>query len=113
MVIDLSNFTVCGHDCSYCPAFRGTADNKCPGCNEAKEGPWWGSCKLYNCVEKHEVEHCGLCDEFPCDLQVGHFDPDNPNGQQNAVIRSGILAYRAKHGEEKALDLLRQVKGPP
>ncbi|MDR1735867.1 MAG: DUF3795 domain-containing protein [Oscillospiraceae bacterium] len=25
---------------------------------------------IYKCAKKHNVQFCGLCDEFPCDLLV-------------------------------------------
>ncbi|TFG15569.1 DUF3795 domain-containing protein [Candidatus Thorarchaeota archaeon] len=107
---DVSTLTVCGHDCSYCPAFGGSSNHICPGCNIAKGHPWWGVCKLYGCVDENDIAHCGVCPDFPCKLQVNHYDPDNPHGQRNAVIRTGILAYRARHGDHDALALLRKIK---
>jgi len=39
-----------------------------------------------------------------------HYDPDNPEGQRNAVVRAGILAYRTRHGDDKALELFRKIR---
>lgn len=62
------------------------------------------------CNMDHSVGHCGVCGDFPCDLFVDQYDPNNPDGQKDAIVRAGILAYRAKHGDSKAVDLLRKVQ---
>lgn len=66
---------------------------------------------MYRCAGDRDVDHCGLCNEFPCDLLAGHYDPDNPEGQKNAVVRMGVLAYRRRHGDRNALALLRKTRG--
>lgn len=50
-----------------------------------------------------------MCGQFPCGQLASHYDPDNPQGQRNAVIRIGILAYRTKHGDEKAIELAEKL----
>jgi hypothetical protein len=55
------------------------------------------------------ARHCGVCEDFPCDDFVNQFDPNNPEGQRNAVYRAGIEAYRARHGDEKAAELIRKT----
>ncbi|MHA2020183.1 MAG: DUF3795 domain-containing protein [Candidatus Thorarchaeota archaeon] len=101
----------CGHVCDICPSYQGKDDRQCSGCPDTKGTPWGGTCMLYECVSSKGVRHCGLCTEFPCDTQVGHFDPSNPSGQQNAIRRTGLLAYWAKHGREKAIELVKKVYG--
>jgi hypothetical protein len=61
-------------------------------------------------VNKHSVDHCGVCEEFPCEQFINHFDPNNPEGQRNAVTRAGVLAYRAKHRDEKTSVLLNKIE---
>jgi hypothetical protein len=99
----------CGHCCDKCPSLLGTSEPSCQGCIASKGNPWWGVCKVFNCTTEKDVSHCGLCMQFPCDLLVSHFDPDNPQGQRNAVVRTGILVYRAKHGDEKAIELTKKL----
>jgi len=36
------------------------------------------------------------------------YDPEH--GQRSAVTRAGLLAYRAKHGDEKAIELARKME---
>lgn len=103
--------TPCGHSCDQCPSFLGPSDKACEGCNTNGGKPWWGECRVYACVLDKKVTHCGYCTEFPCNLQIGHYDPDNPNGQKNAVLRTGILAYRTKHGDDETIALLKRIRG--
>jgi hypothetical protein len=37
------------------------------------------------------------------------FDPNDPEGKRSAVYRAGIEAYRARHGDEKATELIRKT----
>ena len=39
-------------------------------------------------MEKKEVRHCGLCEEFPCDLFMDSYDPSK--GLVSSVARAGI-----------------------
>jgi len=102
---DIKLAAPCGEYCGICPHY----EKECEGCSIHKGHPSWGECKLYTCVSKRGIEHCGLCADFPCDFQIGYFDPDNPEGQRNAVVRTGLLAYRKKHGNRKWLDLVKKT----
>ena len=95
--------TVCGSDCGHCPNYSGEKQPKCAGCTALKGKPFWatGVCGIYACADKNSVSHCGVCKEFPCEQFISHYDPNNPEGQRNAATRAGVLAYRAKHGDEK------------
>ena len=110
----ISTLNACGAYCDDCPSFRKTDEHTCAGCLDTQGNPWWGECKLFKCVSEKKVAHCGLCSDFPCVISSTHFDPDNPLGQRNAVVRIGVLAYRAKKGDAKAIELvekLRTLKG--
>ena len=100
----------CGHSCSFCPSYQGEVVLTCQGCRETHGTPWWGVCKVFECSIKHDIMHCGLWRKFPCELLTVHYNPENPIGQHNAVIRIGILAYRARHGDEKAVVLAKKVR---
>jgi hypothetical protein len=104
--------TVCGSDCGYCANYLGEKQPRCAGCVALRGKPFWatGVCPIYGCVNKHGVDHCGVCEEFPCEQFINHFDPNNPEGQRNAVTRAGVLAYRAKHRDEKTSALLNKIE---
>ncbi|WP_294143539.1 DUF3795 domain-containing protein [uncultured Clostridium sp.] len=57
----------------------------CKGCVQIDK-PFWGeSCLVKVCCEEKEQEHCGLCDEFPCDL-LKQFAYDEQQGDDGKRI---------------------------
>lgn len=91
----------CGFHCSSCPAYKGNIkdDNdrnrvhmgwkkiygldippeamKCDGCQKPDaENPFriGGDCPIRNCAVEKEILHCGLCNDFPCDLMKQHLE---------------------------------------
>jgi hypothetical protein len=104
--------TGCGSCCTQCPSYTGEKEPKCQGCNESKGNPFWGKYKTYQCISNHGVDHCALCEEFPCDELASDFIPNNPAGQKNAVIRIGVCAYRARHSDIKTVELLQKIGKP-
>ena len=109
-IMKIASLNACGAYCDDCPHYRGKKKPACVGCKQSQGNPWWGECGLYKCALEKSVMHCGLCNEFPCDISATHFDPDNPAGQRNAVVRIGVLTYRAKHGDEKALERVEKLR---
>jgi len=99
----------CGEFCGSCDNFQGLKEPRCIGCETHQGHPFWGLCRIHTCVVSHDVDHCGLCMEFPCEELVSHYDPSHPEGQRNALFRTGILAYRAKNGDGKTLTLVRKL----
>jgi hypothetical protein len=97
----------CGTYCELCPFYQHKQAPSCPGCGSLQGRPFWGACKLYACVVEHGVEHCGLCQEFPCDLFVDQYDPKH--GQKSAFLRVGLLAYRKKAGTKKYLEMVTKL----
>lgn len=110
----LGLLTVCGEDCAHCPNYLGEKLPRCSGCMALKGKPFWatGVCPIYACTNKQGVNHCGVCKDFPCEQFVNDYDPNNPEGQRNAISRVGVLSYRAKHGDEKATKLLGKLGKP-
>ena len=107
-MVDTLLFTACGLVCDECEYFKGEKEPRCYGCTSIQGKPFWGECPIYECTEKHTVEHCGTCSVFPCDMFIGMYDP--AHGPANAVLRAGFLAYRARHGDEKAVELSRVIQ---
>lgn len=77
--IDFTAITACGECCDGC---RKKLDGICKGCIEA-DGyvPEWaesGRCKVHACARRHNVQFCGICDQFPCDrlTSIIHWNPD-------------------------------------
>jgi len=98
----------CGTYCGSCAYYTKERTPHCSGCATHEGHPFWGDCKLYACAKDHEVEHCGLCKEFPCDLFVNQYDPEY--GQKSAFTRAGLLAYRKKAGTDKYNEMVRKLE---
>jgi hypothetical protein len=102
-----NEFSPCGTVCDDCDWFKGEKQPQCPGCKAVEGKPFWGTCETYTCVKNHGLEHCGVCGEFPCDDFMSRYDPSE--GPKHAVLRAGLLAYRARHGDEKTVELAREI----
>ena len=98
----------CGTHCGFCVYYKKEKLPYCSGCGVHKGHPFWGECKLFGCANKREVEHCGLCEDFPCDLFVNQFDP--AHGQKSAFTRAGLLAYRKKAGTNKFIEMAKELE---
>jgi len=72
----------CGILCDQCTYKE---EMGCDGCINI-EKPFWGeSCPLKTCCESRKLEHCGLCQEFPCDL-LNKFAYDKEQGDNGLRI---------------------------
>ena len=76
----------CGK-CEYHPA-------KCPGCGAIQGKPFWTAhfeievCPLHDCaVNKKQLEHCGLCAEFPCVMFLSLRDPSQSDAEAEKGLR--------------------------
>ena len=96
----------CGTYCGTCTFLNRKEKPSCSGCGNQSGHPFWGECKLYGCATGR-VEHCGICEDFPCDLFVNQFDP--AHGQKSAFTRAGLLAYRKKVGTQKFIEMCRKL----
>lgn len=73
----------CGLCCDKC---ENRVKCDCPTCFELEEGNWAGDCEIKNCCEEKQLEHCGLCPDFPCDLlRNTAFDPDEGDDGERLV----------------------------
>jgi len=61
---------VCGRICAVCHANQQGA---CCGCTSESGKARRGACPvLACCITVRELEHCGLCLDFPCQVFVSH-----------------------------------------
>jgi hypothetical protein len=108
-VIDKALAPVCGLYCGACEYFK----KQCQGCGYQEGKPFWTTqfklevCPLYDCcINKKQLEHCGLCDEFPCETFTGLRDPSL--GEQEAkealCVRQNELVKRRETGTERWLE---------
>ena len=98
----------CGLFCGTCEHL----DTKCNGCGIQKGKPFWtimmnvDCCPLYNCcVNKKQLEHCGLCNEFPCETFNQLSDPSlsDKEAQKALLQRQEDLISRKEIGTKNWL----------
>jgi len=71
----------CGIVCSKC---RYREEMNCAGCVHILN-PFWGDCPLKSCCEGKELDNCGYCGDFPCDL-LNQFAYDKEQGDNGRRI---------------------------
>lgn len=98
----------CGSYCETCEFLKRKEKPSCLGCGNQLGRIFWGECKLYACVKSKGENHCGDCQDFPCDLFVNQFDP--AHGQTSVFTRAGLLIYRKKFGPEKYIEIVRKLE---
>lgn len=98
----------CGLFCGNCEHL----DTKCKGCGIQKGKPFWTTmmkvecCPIYSCsVNTKQLEHCGLCNEFPCEIFNQLRDPSLSDEEaKNALLaRQNDLVKRREIGTEQWL----------
>jgi hypothetical protein len=98
----------CGLICSQCQFF----ENPCNGCGHVEGKPFWTTeipekiCPIYDCCRnKKELEHCGLCKEFPCKIFLELRDPNASDKEFKKSLseRKKRLRLRKKIGTEQWL----------
>lgn len=79
------NSSRCGILCEKCE-YR--EQPGCKGCVQIKN-PFWGQCPVKSCCEGKNLDHCGLCGEFPCELlnQFAYDKEQGDDGRRLEVCR--------------------------
>ena len=57
----------CGLCCDSCDEGK---EAGCKGCLNMEIPFWGGECEVKSCCEKKQLDHCGQCDVFPCEMLV-------------------------------------------
>lgn len=63
--------SVCGLNCGLCPRYHTDGKSQCPGCAGEKFLEKHPSCGLLSCYQRHGIEYCYLCEEYPCNKYDG------------------------------------------
>lgn len=69
-IVTAENVSPCGRSCDFCNYRR---EGACRGCRQIggrEVALWRNGCKIYACSLEHFAWHCGLCEEFPCNLYL-------------------------------------------
>ena len=108
-MIDKALAPVCGLYCGTCEYYQ----KQCQGCGNQKGKPFWTvlmkveACPLYNCCNNQkQLEHCGLCDEFPCETFTALRDPSLGEEEARKALRArqNDLVKRKEIGTERWLE---------
>lgn len=100
---------VCGLYCGACEYL----EKQCQGCGHQQGRPFWTAqmtievCPLYDCcINEKQLEHCGLCDEFPCETFNELRDPSlsEEEAKEALLARQNGLVRRNEIGTEKWLE---------
>ncbi len=79
-------------------------DCKCSGCKHEKIR---GDCKIKDCAISKNLEHCGECDDFPCDI-ILNFSNDGIPHHKNAM--KNLKSIRINGVEEFLKKMDEQIK---
>jgi len=102
---DINYAPVCGIYCGECN-FLG---KQCAGCKNVAGRPFWTSlmaleiCPLYDCcLNQKQLEHCGLCVDFPCETFNTLRDPNMSDDEfeKSLISRQQTLRRRAEIGTD-------------
>lgn len=107
-MLDKNLAPVCGWYCGTCEYFG----EQCQGCGNVNGKPFWTAqmkveiCPIYDCcINKKQLEHCGLCDELPCEI-FKLYDPSltEEEGEKLILTRQNEVLRRKEIGTEKWLE---------
>lgn len=88
--------SMCGLMCQNC---EWKDSHNCGGCKASSGTPFYGECHIAKCAIAKKLDHCGQCEEMPCqalkDYSCGEGEHcDNPKG-----ARLSVLKYWDRAGE--------------
>lgn len=73
----------------------------CPGCRLENK---CGECAIRDCAINKKIEHCGQCNEFPCDI-LERFNSDGKPHHGESIINLNLIR---EIGEEEWLKLMKE-----
>ena len=84
----------CGMPCAVCSRFRTQGSSRCPGCS--CDGYYTDVCKVHHCARERGLEHCALCESYPCPRlgRMGDFsdlNTDNVKRRTGEAVSTGGL----------------------
>ncbi len=76
---------------AYCGAYCGVCEWKdkvgCKGCKANGGVMFWGECDKAKCCIEKNIEHCGECENMPCQKLQDLFD-DDEHGDKGTRLRN-------------------------
>lgn len=95
-------FSACGLNCGLCPRYHTDGTSKCPGCGGENFSLKHPACGVLSCCQRHGVEYCCMCCEYPCKKFEGSDNTDsfithrNQLTDLNKAKNIGLNAYEAE-----------------
>ena len=109
IMLDVKLAPVCGIYCGTCEYLG----EQCRGCGYQEGKPFWTGqmkvevCPLHDCcTNRRHLEHCGLCDEFPCTAFTELRDPS----LNDEEAKKALLARRNEIRKRKEIGTLKWVE---
>lgn len=78
--------SACGLNCGLCPRFYTKGASKCPGCGGEGFSSKHPACGVLSCSQRHGVEVCSLCGDFPCKRYDGASLADSFISHRNQMV---------------------------
>lgn len=106
-------FSVCGLNCGLCPGYHTDAVSKCPGCGDMDFSSKHPACGVLSCCQRHGLEFCYLCKEYPCTKYEGadSFDSfithKNQFADSEKARKIGLDAYMTEQNTK--VEILRYL----
>lgn len=95
-------FSACGLNCGLCPRYHTDGTSRCPGCAGEDFSSKYPACGVLSCSERHRIEYCYLCDEYPCKKFDGAHNADSFITHKNQLTdfdkikNIGLDAFKAE-----------------
>lgn len=98
-------FSACGLHCGLCPRHYTQGASKCPGCAGKDFSHVHPACGVLSCCQRHGLEYCVACAEYPCRKYDGADEFDSFISHQNQLLDFAIAkklgleeyAHRMQH----------------
>lgn len=106
-------FSACGLNCGLCPRYYTNGPSRCPGCAGEGFTESHCGCGILSCCERHGVEYCFLCEEYPCskydgvDLTDSFISHKNQFKDMDKAKQMGMDAYKAEL--DKKIQILERL----
>jgi len=110
-MIDMNYAPVCGTYCGHCELLG----KQCLGCGLVDGKPFWTRlmqmdvCPIHDCCRgQKRMEHCGLCEAFPCKTFMELRDPNMSDEEYRRSLKSRQTALERRK-EVGTVQWLREV----
>ena len=106
-------FSACGLNCGLCPSYHTDAASKCPGCGGKDFSSKHPACGVLSCCQRHGLEYCYQCEEYPCKKYEGADSSDSFITHKNQLVdfekvkSIGLEAYMTEQNTK--VELLKNL----